>query len=373
MAMRYDPISCMLVIETEITKDAKAKDAKKYSWEVTIINKGKEEKLGRITATSEQEASDMLERYGYGPRAFKFSNKRVASASDEKMNDAFHRYNAKTKDLNQKELLKMSLEELQKAFEQRKGYFPKRMEQNEIIRALINDADKIDELAELTGNNRAGVEAIIKEINGLSEQNKESGISHYFNNAKAKKLARAIIKSKDAKNEYRGTGNITKENAHSVMYNLLEMARKADNKAQVAKYIKEVKAIIKKFPHGADENVVSFSTIQNKLGQAEKMLKTMDAKTTKGSVVLPNSIRNKANAITAKYSKWLLPKELQNMYNELEKIGVSVGLIHGDASHGPKYAEVYYNGKQVDNTRFVYSMYKGQGDNLKNEYNIYFS
>ena len=294
MAMRYDPISCMLVIETEITKDAKAKDAKKYSWEVTIINKGKEEKLGRITATSEQEASDMLERYGYGPRAFKFSNKRVASASDEKMNDAFPRYNAKTKDLNQKELLKMSLEELQKAFEQRKGYFPKRMEQNEIIRALMNDADKIDELAELTGNNRAGIEAIIKEINGLSELNKESGISHYFNNAKAKKLARAIIKSKDAR-------------------------------------------------------------------------------PTKGSVILPNSIRNKANAITAKYSKWLLPKELQNMYNELEKIGVSVGLIHGDTSHGPKTTEVYYNGKQVDNTRFVYSMYKGQGDNLKNEYNIYFS
>lgn len=88
---------------------------------------------------------------------------------------------------------------------------------------------------------------------------------------------------------------------------------------------------------------------------------------------LPAKVKIQANKIASDFSTWLLPKELQEFYKRLNRIGVSVGIITGDASKGSKTTEVYYNGKEVDNCRFVYSVYKGRDDNPKNEYNMYFS
>lgn len=77
-----------------------------------------------------------------------------------------------------------------------------------------------------------------------------------------------------------------------------------------------------------------------------------------------------ANKIVAKYNRWCRPIELQTMYEELNAIGVSVGLIHGDS----RGCEWYINGEEVDNSRYVYSVYKDYNHSeSKNEYTIYFS
>jgi len=78
----------------------------------------------------------------------------------------------------------------------------------------------------------------------------------------------------------------------------------------------------------------------------------------------------KANSIAAKYSKWILPQELQNMYAELNAIGVSTGAIYNDN----KSCEWYYEGEEIENSYFCYSVYKDSNpNNAKNEYTIYFS
>lgn len=90
-------------------------------------------------------------------------------------------------------------------------------------------------------------------------------------------------------------------------------------------------------------------------------------------IKLPSDVRKKGNAIIAKYTRNRIePKELQNMYKELESIGISVGVITGDASKGMKKTEVYYKGEEVDNSMFVYSVYKPQ-EGSKYEYTIYLS
>lgn len=102
----------------------------------------------------------------------------------------------------------------------------------------------------------------------------------------------------------------------------------------------------------------------------EDQTKTTDAS---DKEFLPAQVKRQANKIAADFSVWLFPKELQEFYRRLNRIGVTVGIITGDASKGSKTTEVYYNGKEVDNCRFSYSVYKGQDDNPKNEYNMYFS
>ncbi len=77
-----------------------------------------------------------------------------------------------------------------------------------------------------------------------------------------------------------------------------------------------------------------------------------------------------ANKITSKYSKWIEPKELQNMYKELDEIGVSVGTIYGSNNS----CEWYYEGDEVDNSLFISTIYKDYNrSDMKNEYTIYFS
>jgi len=93
-------------------------------------------------------------------------------------------------------------------------------------------------------------------------------------------------------------------------------------------------------------------------------------------------IINKANEITSRYSKWIYPKDLQNMYKELEAIGITVGMITNRQDE--KYSvscyswlgscEYYYNGIEVSDSLFIMSVYTDLNfSDTKNEYTIYFS
>jgi hypothetical protein len=87
------------------------------------------------------------------------------------------------------------------------------------------------------------------------------------------------------------------------------------------------------------------------------------------AIKVNRQVISEANKITNKYSKWIYPKELQNMYDELNAIGITVGLITNDNTS----CEWYYNGELVDNSLFCYSVYKSTQHEGKAEYNIYFS
>lgn len=94
------------------------------------------------------------------------------------------------------------------------------------------------------------------------------------------------------------------------------------------------------------------------------------------AVVLTAPLRKKLNNICQKYSGWHLPKEIAPMWDELYNLGIEV-LIMGppnDNAPGAKSWTVPFtlNGEQVENSRFVYSVYEGS-TGLRNEYNMYFS
>lgn len=85
-----------------------------------------------------------------------------------------------------------------------------------------------------------------------------------------------------------------------------------------------------------------------------------------------------ANEIAIKFGGWHEPKEIAAMYDELEKIGVSVGCITNRRDFpelGSWYGscEWYINGEEVENSRFVYGVYEGNPEITRNDYNIYFS
>lgn len=86
----------------------------------------------------------------------------------------------------------------------------------------------------------------------------------------------------------------------------------------------------------------------------------------------------KVNEIAARFGGWHEPKEIPALYSELEKIGVSVGLIANRRDFpnlGCWYGscEWYINGEEVENSRFIYSVYEGNPEITRNDYNIYFS
>ena len=79
--------------------------------------------------------------------------------------------------------------------------------------------------------------------------------------------------------------------------------------------------------------------------------------------------RRTVNKIAAKYCHNRVPmSEIQNFYNELEALGVTVGML----SNGQRSCEWYVDGKEVENSQFVYSVYKPENSNNV-EFTIYFS
>lgn len=94
-------------------------------------------------------------------------------------------------------------------------------------------------------------------------------------------------------------------------------------------------------------------------------------------VKVSRSVINKANKIAQEYCGYMYPYEIPGLYEELEKIGITIGMISGmpkRAETGAKSWSIpwYYNGKEVENSWFVYQVYEPL-NSAKNEYNIYFS
>jgi hypothetical protein len=87
------------------------------------------------------------------------------------------------------------------------------------------------------------------------------------------------------------------------------------------------------------------------------------------TIRINNKLRQKLNRIAQKYSKWLYPKELRRFYDEISELGVTVPAWSYDEDDRPhKYL---LDGKEVTNSLCVFQTY--EGDNGRNEYNIYFS
>lgn len=87
-------------------------------------------------------------------------------------------------------------------------------------------------------------------------------------------------------------------------------------------------------------------------------------------------IRDKANAIAREYSRRCHPLEVAEMYDRLEAEGIRVGLITNRRDsegswHGT--CEWFFNGEEVENSLFVFSVYEGGSYSGRSEYNIYFS
>ena len=88
-----------------------------------------------------------------------------------------------------------------------------------------------------------------------------------------------------------------------------------------------------------------------------------------GTVRIDRKLRKQLNSIASRYSKWLYPKEIQGFYKEIEELGIHVPAWSSwDKNNGHRY---YLNGQEVMNSLLVFDVY--EGDNGKNEYNIYFS
>lgn len=93
---------------------------------------------------------------------------------------------------------------------------------------------------------------------------------------------------------------------------------------------------------------------------------------------ITTKVRNHLNKICYKYCGWKYPAEISHLWDELSAEGVEIGIISGMgkvAEDGGKSWEVpfQYNGETIVNSYFIYQVYEGNGDSLKNEYNIYFS
>ena len=87
------------------------------------------------------------------------------------------------------------------------------------------------------------------------------------------------------------------------------------------------------------------------------------------TIRIDNKLRQKLNRIAQKYSRWLYPKELRGFYDEISELGVTVPAWSYDENDRPhKYL---LDGKEVTNSLCVFQIY--EGDNGRNEYNIYFS
>jgi len=76
-----------------------------------------------------------------------------------------------------------------------------------------------------------------------------------------------------------------------------------------------------------------------------------------------------ANKIASKYCQTFIPMiRIQDFYNELENIGITTGLLHS----GDRSCEWYFMGEEIENSKYVYSIYKSENTN-NIEFTIYFS
>lgn len=85
-----------------------------------------------------------------------------------------------------------------------------------------------------------------------------------------------------------------------------------------------------------------------------------------------------ANRIAARFGGWREPEEIRAMYEALEAVGITTGVITNrrdfpNLGCWQGSCEWYINGEEVENSRFIYSVYEGNPNITKNDYNIYFN
>lgn len=85
-----------------------------------------------------------------------------------------------------------------------------------------------------------------------------------------------------------------------------------------------------------------------------------------------------ANRIAARFGGWREPEGIRAMYEALEAVGITTGVITNrrdfpNLGCWQGSCEWYINGEEVENSRFIYSVYEGNPNITKNDYNIYFS
>jgi hypothetical protein len=85
-----------------------------------------------------------------------------------------------------------------------------------------------------------------------------------------------------------------------------------------------------------------------------------------------------ANRIASRFGGWREPEEIRAMYEALEAVGITTGVITNrrdfpNLGCWQGSCEWYINGEEVENSRFIYSVYEGNPNITKNDYNIYFS
>ena len=85
-----------------------------------------------------------------------------------------------------------------------------------------------------------------------------------------------------------------------------------------------------------------------------------------------------ANRIAARFGGWREPEEIRAMYEALEAVGITTGVITNrrdfpNLGCWQGSCEWYINGEEVENSRLIYSVYEGNPNITKNDYNIYFS
>ena len=91
------------------------------------------------------------------------------------------------------------------------------------------------------------------------------------------------------------------------------------------------------------------------------------------------SLKKRLNNVCKKYNGWHLPEELVSLWDTLyDEFGIEIliqGYPNSVAEDGAKcwVVDFDYYGEPVSNCKFVYSVYEGNGDSLKNDYLIYFS
>lgn len=87
------------------------------------------------------------------------------------------------------------------------------------------------------------------------------------------------------------------------------------------------------------------------------------------SMKISEKTRKEANQIISRYNGWKFPKEIVNMYSELEVLGIEIPCWSAWDGNSHPYN---LNGEEVENSLFVFYVYKSE-QHEKNEYTMYLS
>jgi hypothetical protein len=117
--------------------------------------------------------------------------------------------------------------------------------------------------------------------------------------------------------------------------------------------------------------ISQYITVNNNRTEAGTKTPALHIERRKQTMATTKKILSLVNSIASKYSGYNQPSILQELYRELESIGVSIGLIHNrrdinrDSWQGS--CEWYFNGQEIENSLFIMQVYEG---NTMNDYTM---